>query len=248
MIKLKSKHEIKLMAKAGEIAGFALKQVIKELRPGITTLELDKIAKRVIESRGAEAAFLGYNGYEYSICISINEQLVHGIPSSRKIKAGDLVGIDLGVKYKGFCADTAKTVFVSNASSEVKQLINGVKEALYEAIKMARSGNTVGDIENKTGEVLKKYSLSPVMALSGHGIGVSVHEEPAIKSSGRAGSGERIKTGMVFAIEPMAALSSGEVKTGKDGWTISTRDSSLTAHFEHTVAVTEKGPRILTGV
>lgn len=246
MILRKSKEEIKTMTKAGSIAEFALRQLTKEIRAGRTTIELEKIARRLISARGGEPAFLGYNGFPAAICVSTNEELVHGIPSAKKIKEGDVVGIDLGVKYDGYFADTAKTVFVGKPSRDALRLIKGTREALQEAIRAVKPGAKIGDIESVIGETLKKYDLRPVLALSGHGIGKSIHEKPVIMCDGRQCTGETIKEGMVFAIEPMATLGSGEVETSDDGWTVKTKDSSTSAHFEHTVLVTSTGSRVLT--
>jgi len=247
MIPTRTKEEIKIMSKAGSIAEFALRQIVKEVKEGVTTLELEKIARRLISARGAEPAFLGYNGYPAAICVSINDELVHGIPSARKIKKGDLIGIDLGVKYKGYFSDTAKTVSVGRPSQDASRLMNGTKEALLDAIRALKPGIRIGDLENTIGETLKKYNLEPVLALSGHGIGKEIHEKPVILCDGRKCTGNLVKEGMVFAIEPMATLGNGEVITSSDGWTVKTKDKSLSAHFEHTVLVTKSGPRVLTG-
>ena len=247
MISRKTKNEVKLMSIAGQIAGFALRQVVKEIKPGITTIELDKIAHRVIKARSGESAFLGYKGYKHTLCVSVNDHVVHGVPSSRQIESGDIVSIDLGVKYKGYFADTATSYIVGRASDDAKRVVAGVRSALKNSISIIKPGIKIGDIEFETGKTLKKYNLSPVMSLSGHGIGKSIHEEPAIKSDGTPETGSVLAEGMVLAIEPMATAGSGEVATDRDGWTVKTRDGSLAAHFEHTVLVTQKGSRILTG-
>jgi len=247
MISIKTPDEIKTIAQGGAIAAFTLKQLAKRVKPGILTIELDQIARRIIAARGAEPSFLGYQGYPAAICVSINDEVVHGIPSGRKIKSGDLVSIDVGIKYKNHYSDAALTVFVGNVSKDAKRLVLGVKEALREAIKIVKPGIRVGDIENKTGEILKKFKLSPVMELSGHGVGNAVHEEPSIRCDGTKKTGAEITEGMVLAIEPMAALGSGKVYIENDGWTVKSADHSLTAHFEHTICVTKKGSKILTG-
>lgn len=246
MINIKSKEEINKIAKSGKIAAFVLKQLQKYIKPGITTHELDKIARRIIESRNATPSFLDYQGYPASTCISINDELVHGIPSSKIIKKGDLVKIDVGVNYEGYHSDTAITVYVGRPDKETLRLINGVKQALFESIKVLKPGIKVGLIEKKTGDTLKKFGLSPVMSLSGHGVGRQVHEEPSIRSDGDETKGDIVKAGMVFAIEPMATLGSGLVKTASDRWTVRSSDHTLAAHFEHTVEVTNSGCKILT--
>lgn len=247
MISKKTPDEIKVIAQGGAIAAFTLKQLTKRIKPGVLTIELDQIARRIITARGAEPSFLGYQGYPAAICVSVNDELVHGIPSSRGIKRGDLVSIDVGIKYKNYYTDVASTVFVGNVSEDAKRLVLGVKEALKKTIGMVKPGVRVGEIENKTGEVLKKFKLSPVMDLSGHGVGNAVHEEPSIRSDGVKKTGAKVTEGMIFAIEPMATLGCGKVYVEKDGWTVKSADQSLAAHFEHTVCVTKKGSKILTG-
>lgn len=246
MISIKNKNEIKLMAKSGAISCFALNQLKRQIKPGITTKQLDQVARRLIESRGATAAFLGHEGYEFAICVSINDEVVHGLPSARKINEGDVVGIDLGAKYQGYYSDTAATICVGHKDERINRLLEGTHEALMAALKVVCPGVRVGDIEEATGKVLKKYNLSPVLSLCGHGIGRDLHEEPSIKSDGKAGTGEVLKAGMALAIEPMATLGRGEVYSKKDGWTVLTKDGSLSAHFEHTIVVTPSGARLLT--
>jgi len=246
MISIKTKEEIKKLAKSGAICSFVLNQLSRRIKPGMATIELEKMANRIIEARNATPSFLNYNNYPSSVCISINDELVHGIPGSRIIKRSDVIGIDVGVIYDGMYTDCALTVVVGKPDDEVKRLINGVRSALDASIKAVKLGSRIGDIEHACGEELRKFHLSPVLSLSGHGVGYNVHEEPSIKSDGREGKGELIREGMVFAIEPMAALGSGEVYQAGDGWTIKTNDQSLTAHFEKTVVVTNRGCKILT--
>jgi methionyl aminopeptidase len=247
MINIKTQEEISKIAKSGKIAGFVLKQLPKYIKPGITTHELDKIARRIIESRNAKPSFLDYQGYPASTCISINDELVHGIPSNKIIRKGDLVKVDVGVNYEGYHSDTAITVFVGRPDEETLRLINGVKQALFESIKVLKPGIKVGLIEKTTGDTLRKFGLSPVLSLSGHGVGREIHEEPSIRSDGDEKKGDIVKKGMVFAIEPMATLGNGLVKTAADRWTVKTSDHTLAAHFEHTVEVTSNGFKILTG-
>ena len=247
MITIKSNQEIKNLHLSGAIASFVLKQVIKNIKPNITTLELDIIAQRIIKARSARPSFLGFEGYPSAICVSINDEVVHGIPSNRKIISGDVVGVDVGVEYLGMYSDVAATISVGKPNGQNQKLINGVREALAKAISLYRRGMRVGDIEYITGQTLKKYNLSPVLTLSGHGVGYAVHEEPAIRSDGKPSTGEMLEPGMVLAIEPMACLGSGDVCQGKDGWTIRTKDGQNAAHFEHTVVVTKGSLKILTG-
>lgn len=246
MISIKSKEEIKKLAKSGAICSFVLNQISRRIKPGMATAELEKMANRIIEARNAAPSFLNYNNYPSSICISINDELVHGIPGPRIIKRGDVVGIDVGVIYEGMYTDCAMTVSVGKPSADIKRLLDGVRFALEASMAATKPGNKIGDIENACGEALRKFRLSPVLSLSGHGVGYNVHEEPSIKSDGSRGSGDTIKEGMVFAIEPMASLGGAEVYQGGDGWTIKTSDKSLAAHFEKTVVVTNRGCKILT--
>jgi len=246
MIKLKTLSDIKTMSKGGRIASFAMKEVAKNIKPGITTLELDKIANRIIKARGACPSFLGYQGFPASICVSINDQLVHGIPSRQKICSGDIVKVDLGVFYEGFHTDMARTYIVGHIKKEEEELVMACQKALNAAISLVEPGNTVGDIEHATGKTLKSSGLSPVMSLSGHGVGRDLHEEPSIFCDGLKRTKEKLVPGMVIAIEPMATAGSSKVRKGSDGWTIVTADGSLSVHFEDTVAVTDRGHRVLT--
>jgi len=246
MITIKSKEEIQKISKSGKIAAFVLKELQKNIKVGTLTVDLDKIARRIIESRGATPSFLNYQNFPACICVSINDELVHGLPSNRAIKKGDLIKVDVGVNFEGYHSDTAITIYIGRPDTKILNLINGVKSSLFEAIRVIKPGLRVGAIEQKTGEVLKKHKLSPVLSLSGHGVGRAIHEEPSIKSDGRRNDGEIIKEGMVFAIEPMATMGSHKVQTASDKWTIKTSDSSLAAHFEHTVVVTKYGAKILT--
>lgn len=246
MITIKTKDEVRTLMKSGAICDFVLKETLKHIKPGVATIELDKIANRIMSARNAEPSFLDYEGYPNSICVSINDELVHGIPGPTIIKSGDVVSVDVGVKYNEMFTDCASTVVVGKPDEDTKRLVEGVKKSLDAAISAVRPGRTVGDIEYASGEQLKKFGLSPIMSLSGHGVGYAVHEDPAIMSNGKPGSGQELKEGMVLAIEPMASLGKGRVYQGKDGWTVKTSDGSLTAHFEKSVAVTKNGCKILT--
>ena len=246
MIKKKNKEQIRMIRKSGLIAKFTLKEILCAARPGVSRLELEKAANRLIAARGAKPSFLGYRGYKFATCISINDEVVHGMPSERRIKEGDVVSIDVGVNYNGYFSDTAATVIVGLASREVEKLVWATQRALMDAISIVEPGVRVGKIENTTGEVLRGNKLKPILALSGHGVGFAVHEEPSIKSDGEVGGGEVLQEGMVIAIEPMATLGTGEVYTDNDGWTIKTVDGKPAAHFEHTIVVTKNGYKMLT--
>lgn len=248
MIEKKNKEQIRMIQKSGAIAKFTLKELMLAIKPGISKFELEKIANRLILARGAKPSFLGYRGYEFATCISIDDEVVHGLPSERRIKSGDVVSVDVGVNYKGYFSDTAATKIVGLAGEDIERLVNSTKKSLIDSISIIKPGIRVGEIENKTGEVLKENNLSPILALSGHGVGFAVHEEPSIKSDGHINDGEILEEGMVLAIEPMATLGSGEVYTDKDGWTIKTVDGKAGAHFEHTVAVTKNGFKMLTAL
>ncbi len=242
-----NKDQIKNAIKSGEITGFVLREIKKIVAPGITTLEMDKIATRIITSRDSLPAFLGIDGYKYATCISVNDEVVHGVPSGRVLEEGDIVSLDVGTNYKGMNTDATATYVVGKFKSEdTKRLFFGTREALYEAIKIVKADVYLGDIEEKIGETLKKYGLSPVMSLSGHGIGEKVHQEPSIMCDGKAGTGPKIPEKVMLAIEPMATLGNGRVKASKDGWNVKSVDSTLGAHFEHTVLVEKNRAKILT--
>lgn len=246
MIKKKNKDQIRMIQKSGQIAKFTLKQLLNAITPGVSSFELEKIANRLIIARGAKPSFLGYRGYKFATCISINDEVVHGLPSERRIKDGDIVSIDVGVNYKGYFSDTAATIIVGHTNEETEKLVFNTQKSLMDSISIVKPGIRVGEIENKTGEVLRKNKLKPILALSGHGVGLAVHEEPSIRSDGKIDSGEILEEGMVIAIEPMATLGSGEVFTDSDGWTIKTTDGKPAAHFEHTVVITKNGHKLLT--
>lgn len=246
MIELKNTPDIKKIAKGGRIASFAMREIARNIKPGITTLELDKIAYRIVRARGAYPSFLNYQGFPGSICVSVNDQIVHGIPSNRKLEWGDFVKIDIGVLYDGFHTDMARTFVLGKVSKKKKKIIETCQRALDAAIDCVLPGNTIGDIEYETGRVLKSGGLSPVMSLTGHGIGRNLHEEPSIFCDGTKNSKDKLVPGMVIAIEPMATTGNGKIKKCSDGWTIVSADSSLSVHFEDTVAVTNSGHKVLT--
>ena len=249
MITLKSERELALMREAGHIVALAHKAVREAIKPGISTAELDKIAYDVITSNGATPSFLNYNGYPATICASVNEVVIHGIPSKKTIlKDGDIISIDIGANYHGYHGDCAKTFFVGSVSEEKKKLVEVTTQSLYEGLKFARPGNRLSDISHAIEEYATKFGYSMVLDYTGHGVGHALHEDPAVPNYGAPGKGPILKKGMTLAIEPMINIGSYEVLTKEDGWTVVTRDNSLSAHFEHTVAITPQGPEILTSL
>ena len=219
----------------------------KSIEPGISTLELDKIAEDFIRSQGATPNFKGYSGYPATACISINNEVIHGIPSKKRIlKAGDIVSVDLGAAIEGYNGDNAATFAVGDISEEAKRLIDATRESLYEGIKAARAGGRIGDIGAAVQQYVEARGFSVVRDFVGHGIGTKLHEAPEVPNYGTSGKGIRLMPGMTIAIEPMINMGLPGVKTLSDGWTVETKDGSLSAHFEHTVAITTDGPQILT--
>jgi len=253
MLVLKSPDEIEIMAEGGRRLAQILKTLREEVKVGITTLYLEKLSRKLIKDAEAEPAFLGYKPpgsrkfYPCSLCTSINEGVVHGIPSDYKIKDNDLVKLDLGIKYKGFYVDAALTVGVGDISPKAKKLIEVTREALSRGIAEAREEKTIGDIGSAIEGFVKSRGFSVVRSLTGHAIGRELHEDPVVLNFGRRGEGEKLEVGMALAIEPMVAIGSGDTNQLKDESFV-TADGSLAAHFEHTVAVTEKGPRVLTRI
>jgi len=246
MITIKTQEEIKIIAEGGKILATTVKELEKLAKPGITTLELDRAAEALILSNGAKPAFKGYEGFPYSLCASVNENIVHGFPSKYVLKNGDLLKLDLGVLYKGFNTDMAITVAVGNISFEAKRLMNVTKKSLRLGIKKAKIGNTIGDIGNTIQRFIEDQEFSVVRDLCGHGIGKSVHEDPKIPNYGKRGTGEKLAEGMVICIEPMVTTGDYNLKKSNDGYGYATKDNSLSAHFEHTIAITKSGPKILT--
>lgn len=246
MIILKSRHEIEKMKISNRIVVEVLEEITKKIRVGVTTIELDRLAESVILKKGGTPAFKGYRGYPNSLCISINEQVVHGIPSNRRLKDGDLVSIDLGVYHDGYYGDAAVTVGAGEITPEAKRLLDATQKALYIGIEKARAGNHLSDISNAVQMYVEGEGFSVVRAFVGHGIGTSLHEEPQVPNFGEAGKGPLLKNGMVLAIEPMVNAGVSDVEVLEDDWTVVTADGSLSAHFEHTVAVTDNGVEILT--
>jgi len=246
MIILKTQEEIKTIKEGGKILANVLKEIEKKVRPGITTLELDRAAEALILSFGAKPAFRGYDGFPYSLCVSVNENIVHGLPSDYVLKDGDIIGLDLGVLYKGFNADMAITLPVGEISFEAKRLINVAKKSLRLAIKKAKIGNTTGDVGNTIQRFVEDQGFGVVRDLCGHGIGKNLHEDPKVPNFGRRATGEELVVGMVIAIEPMVTMGDYNLRKSDDGYGYATKDNSLTAHFEHTIAITKNGPYILT--
>lgn len=247
MISVKSKSELEKMRKAGIIAGNALHFGGRSIKVGMTTFELDKIIHDYIVKNGAKPSFLGYGGFPASACISINNQVIHGIPSKKvRIQEGDIVSIDVGAYIDGFHGDTAYTFAVGKISQEAQQLLKVTEESLYKGIEKAIVGNRIGDIGHAVQEHCEAYGYGVVRKYIGHGVGRQLHESPEVPNFGREGHGPRLVAGMTIAIEPMINAVGEDVKVLPDGWTVLTRSGSLSAHFEHSVAVTPDGPVILT--
>lgn len=253
MITVKSANEIKILKEGGEILSSILTEVAKKAVPSASTFSLDELAERLIREADGEPSFKNYKtkddkiSYPASLCVSINDEIVHGIPTRDKIlKEGDIVSLDLGMKYKGLYTDMAITVVVGEISKQVKKMIKVTKEALDKGIKEAKEGNRIGDIGFNIQSYVKKNGFNVVHNLVGHGVGYEAHEEPEIPNFGRKGTGEILKNGMVLAIEPMVVAGKPETILSDDNWTWKTKDGSLAAHFEHTIVVTKKGGEILT--
>lgn len=249
MVILKSKREIELMAQAGKIVARTFEVLKNVLQPGITTAELDRLAEEFILSQNALPAFKGYQGFPASICVSINEEVVHGIPSAQTVlKEGDIVSIDCGAIFEGYYGDAAKTFPVGEISLEKKELLKVTEEALKQGIEKAKAGNRLGDIGYAIQEYAEKRGYGVVRDYVGHGIGRQMHEDPQVPNFGAAGKGIRLVEGMVLAIEPMINLGTYRVKTLANNWTVVTLDGKPSAHFEHTVAITANGPLVLTRI
>jgi methionyl aminopeptidase len=248
MIIGKSQKEIDKMRAAGQLVGRVLQELRAMVAPGITTLEVDRAAEKMIRDGGALPTFKGYNGFPFSICASVNEQVVHGFPSQYELKEGDIFSIDVGATLDGFVGDTATTVPVGRVSEDRLRLIRVTEECLQLAIEQCRAGNHLGDIGFAVQSYAEAEGYSIVRDYVGHGIGRQMHEDPQIPNYGKPGKGPKIKKGYVFALEPMVNMGSLHTRTLKDGWTVVTVDGQPSAHFEHTVAITEEGPEVLTRV
>ena len=247
MITLKSKREIELLKEAGHIVYLTHQYLRPHIKAGIKTIELNQLAEDFIKSKGATPSFKGYEGFPYTLCISVNDEIVHGFPSDRILKDGDIISIDIGACYKGYHGDSAWTYTVGNASHDAKYLLEHTEKALYEGIKQAKVGNRIGDISYAVEKYAKEHNLGVVKELVGHGVGTSVHEAPDVPNYGKKGTGPKIRNGMVIAIEPMLTLGSPDIYILDNDWTVVTADESLSAHFEHTIAITDEGVIILTG-
>jgi methionyl aminopeptidase len=249
VIVCRSAAELEKMRAAGRLVGEVLTALTPSVVPGVTTAELDEVAEKMITDAGAIPAFKGYHGYPATICSSINEEVIHGIPSGQRVlREGDILSIDVGASLEGYFGDSAITVPVGQVSEEAASLLTVTEEALYKAIEVARPGGRVSDIGHAVQKHVEAYGFSVVREFVGHGIGQKMHEEPQVPNYGEAGRGPRLAEGMVLAIEPMVNAGKPAVKVLSDGWTAVTVDGSLSAHFEHTVAVTADGPWILTDI
>ncbi len=247
MIVLKTGRELGIMQQACRISARALKLIGSAIEPGVTTAELDALAEKYILSEGAKPNFKNYEGYPATACISINDEVIHGIPStSRKIREGDIVSVDLGAVFEGYHGDNAATFAVGSVTPQAKRLIETTEQALYKGIEKAVVGGRIGDIGNAVQRYVEERGYSVVRQFVGHGVGTSLHEAPEVPNFGTAGHGVRLVSGMTIAIEPMVNMGGEGVKILPDGWTVLTTDGSLSAHFEHTVAITPDGPKIMT--
>ena len=248
MISLKSVQEIEGIERAGAVVAEVLERVSREAGPGVSTAELDRIAEDLIRATdGATPAFKGLYGFPATLCTSINEEVVHGIPSTdRVLESGDILSVDVGVKLDGLYADAAVTVAIGDVTDEVRDLLRCTREALERGLEQARVGGRVGDIGAAVQETVEPKGYSVIRELVGHGVGHAAHEDPQVPNYGRRGHGQELREGLVIAIEPMVNVGGREIRTLEDEWTVVTADGSLSAHFEHTVAVTGQGPRVLT--
>lgn len=249
MIVLKTGRELKIMKEACSISAGALEVAGKAVEPGVTTAEIDRLAEEYIRRRGGEPNFKNYEGYPATACISINNEVIHGIPSEkRKLRAGDIVSIDLGAKFDGYHGDNAATFACGDVSPEAKRLMDTTRESLYEGIRAACAGGRIGDIGHAVQSYVEARGYSVVRQFVGHGVGTHLHEAPEVPNFGIPGRGIRLLPGMTIAIEPMVNAGGYDVKVQPDGWTVLTKDGSLSAHFEHTIVITADGPKIMTVV
>jgi methionyl aminopeptidase len=248
VITIKSEEEIKIMREAGRVVGQTLQLLVEATKPGVVVKELDKIVRKEYARRGVIPTFLGYAEppYPATVCVSINEDLVHGIPGNRVIKEGDIVSIDLGATYKGFVGDSALTIGVGEITPEAQRLIDVTRESLWRGIKAARAGVRLGVVSNTIGEYIESEGFGVVREYVGHGVGRAMHEEPQVPNYGPPDRGPILRKGMVLALEPMVTVGDWRTKKQADGWTVSTLDGSLCAHFEHTIAITDGEAEVLT--
>ena len=246
MIILKSDRELAYMRDAGKIVAETLVELKDAVKPGVSTLELDKIAEKYITSCGAKPAFKGYHGFPSTICASVNEEVVHGIPGSRKLKNKDIISVDVGALINGYNSDSGKTFAVGVLETDIQKLLEVTEQSLLAGIEQAMVGNRLGDVSHAIGSCAESHGYGVVRDYVGHGIGRNMHEDPQIPNYGIPGRGPRLKSGMTLAIEPMINLGTHEVKTLSDGWTVVTKDNKPSAHFEHTIAITDDKTEILT--
>ena len=243
---IKSDDEIAIMRCAGSIVARTLQRLVEELRPGLVVKELDKIVRREFEKHKVVPTFLNYHGYPATVCVSVNEEIVHGIPGNRVIQEGDVVSLDLGCTHRGFVADSALTVIVGEGTAETRKLVDVTKGALDAGIKHARAGNRLGEVSHAIETYVKPHGFGVIREYVGHGVGRQMHEEPQVPNYGPADRGPVLKKGMVLALEPMVTLGDWHTKQLDDNWTVTTIDGSRAAHFEHTIAITEDEPVVLT--
>lgn len=245
-IVIKSPREIELMRQAGKITAAARSLAREMVTPGITTAQIDREVRHFIEKSGAVPTFLGYGGFPASVCLSINDEVIHGIPGHRVIHEGDIVSVDVGATYKGFVGDCAGTYVAGQASDEAKRLIQVTRQSFFEGMKFARAGYRVGDISHAIQEYVERNGFSVVREYVGHGVGAVMHEAPEVPNFGEPGRGPRLLRGMTIAVEPMVNAGTWEVRVMKDGWTVKTLDGKLSAHYENSIAITDGEPEILT--
>lgn len=247
MIIIKSEQEIDIMRKSGEVTGFILRDLENFIKPGITTMDIDKHVREIILSHNMIPTFKGYQGYPASVCASINEEVVHGIPSKKKIlKEGDIISIDVGSTYQGYVSDAARTYPVGEVSQKAKDIMNAAKEGFFAGLEFCKEGYRISDISHAIQKSVEAKKFGVIRDLVGHGVGMNMHEEPQIPNYGSPGKGPRISRGMVFAIEPMITEGTYEIETLRDNWTIITADKKLSAHYENTVVITDGEPELLT--
>ena len=246
MVILKLPEEIEKARASNRIVAEVLSKLREKVKPGVRTRDLDKLAEEITEKRGAKPAFKGYRGFPYALCVSVNEVVVHGMPSDRMLLEGDIVGLDFGVFYQGFYGDATITLPVGRVSEQASRLMQVTEQSLYAGIAQARDGNRLGDISAAVQDIVEHAGYSVVRDFVGHGIGKNLHEEPQIPNFGKKGRGIELKSGMILAIEPMVNEGKYKVEVLPDGWTVVTRDRSLSAHFEHSIVITDNGPDILS--
>lgn len=247
VIIIKSEQEIELMRISGKVTGYILKELETFIKPGISTYDIDRHVAKIIKENNMTATFLGYQGYPASICASINEEVVHGIPSKNKIlKEGDIISIDVGSTYNGYVSDAARTYAVGNVEQKAKDIIEAAKESFFKGLEFCKEGNRLSDISNAIQQEVEKRGFGVIRDLVGHGVGRNMHEEPQILNYGKPGKGPRLCKGMALAIEPMITEGSYEIETLSDNWTIVTEDRKLAAHYENTIVITEGEPELLT--